>query len=52
MKTIKYFLQFIIIITFFCIFKLIGIKLALIISDNLVKILGPMFRSKEIIKKN
>ena len=52
MKTIKYFLQFIIIITFFFIFKLIGIKLALIISDNLVKILGPMFRSKEIIKKN
>ena len=52
MKTIKYFLQFIIIITFFLIFKLIGIKLALIISDNLVKILGPMFRSKEIIKKN
>ena len=52
MKTIKYFLQFIIIITFFFIFKLIGIKLALIISDNLVKILGPMFRSKKIIKKN
>ena len=52
MKTIKYFLQFIIIITFFLIFKLIGIKLALIISDNLVKILEPMFRSKEIIKKN
>ena len=52
MKTIKYFLQFTIIITFFFIFKLIGIKLALIISDNLVKILGPMFRSKEIIKKN
>ena len=52
MKTIKYFIQFIIIIIFFAIFKLIGIKLAVIISDSLIKIFGPLFRSKRIIEKN
>jgi|TARA_B110000259_G_scaffold187682_1_gene242828 KDO2-lipid IV(A) lauroyltransferase len=52
MKTLKYFFQFIIIITFFLIFKLIGKKFAVIISDCLIKFLGPLFRSKKIIEKN
>jgi len=52
MKTIKYFIQFLVIIIFFAIFKLIGIKLAVIISDSLIKIFGPLFRSKRIIEKN
>ena len=51
MKTIKYFIQFLVIIIFFAIFKLIGIKLAVIISDSLIKIFGPLFRSKRIIEK-
>tara|TARA_B100000780_G_scaffold80617_1_gene54874 strand:+ start:934 stop:1794 length:861 start_codon:yes stop_codon:yes gene_type:complete len=52
MKTIKYFFQFLIIIIFFLIFKLIGIKLATCISGTIVKFLGPLFRSKKMIKKN
>ena len=52
MKTIKYFFQFLIIIIFFSIFKLIGIKLATCISGTIVKFLGPLFRSKKMIKKN
>ena len=52
MKTIKYFFQFLIIIIFFLIFKLIGIKLATYISGTIVKFLGPLFRSKKVITKN
>jgi Kdo2-lipid IVA lauroyltransferase/acyltransferase len=52
MKHIKYFFQFIFIIIFFFIFKIIGIKLAVKFSGNLVKFLGPFFRSKNLIKKN
>ena len=52
MKTIKYFFQFLIIIIFFLIFKLIGIKLATCISGTIVKFLGPLFRSKKVITKN
>ena len=52
MKSIKYFFQFIIIISFFLIFKIIGLKLARIISSLLLITLGPLFRSKEVIKNN
>jgi len=52
MKHIKYFFQFIFIIIFFFFFKIIGIKLAVKFSGNLVKFLGPFFRSKNLIKKN
>jgi KDO2-lipid IV(A) lauroyltransferase len=52
MKHIKYFFQFISIIIFFLIFRIIGIKLAIKLSGNLLKLLGPLFRSKKLIKEN
>ena len=52
MKHLKYFFQFILIIFFFLIFKIIGIKLAIKLSGSLVKLLGPLFRSKKLIKEN
>mgnify|MGYP000866024409 CR=1 FL=1 len=52
MKIIKYFFEFIIIISLFCIFKIIGLKNASNLGSILGKIIGPYFRSKNIIKKN
>ena len=52
MKSIKYFLQFLIIIIFFLIFKILGLKLASNISSKIVSLLGPFFRSKKIIVTN
>tara|TARA_B100000780_G_scaffold221842_1_gene160913 strand:- start:407 stop:1267 length:861 start_codon:yes stop_codon:yes gene_type:complete len=52
MKSIKYFFQFIIIINFFLLFKVIGLKFATKISSTLVKFFGPLFRSKKIIENN
>ena len=52
MKSIKYFFQFMIIISFFLVFKIVGIKFATYISSNVIKFLGPLFRSKKIIEDN
>ena len=52
MNSIKYFIQFLIIIIFFLIFKILGLKLASNISSKIVSIFGPFFRSKKIIKTN
>ena len=52
MKIIKYFFEFIIIISLFSIFKIIGLKNASNLGSILGKIIGPYFRSKNIIKKN
>jgi len=52
MRKIKYFLQFIIIILFFFIFKILGIKLASFLSGKIFQIVGPLFRPKEIINSN
>ena len=52
MKIIKYFFEFISIISLFCIFKIIGLKNASNIGSVLGKIVGPFFRSKNIIKQN
>ena len=52
MKIIKYFFEFIIIISFFCIFKIIGLKNASSLGSTLGKVIGPFFRSKNIIKQN
>jgi len=52
MKVIRYFLEFISVISLFCIFKIIGLKNASNLGSLLGKILGPLFRSKNIIKKN
>ena len=52
MKIIKYFFEFISIISLFCIFKIIGLKNASNLGSILGKIIGPFFRSKDIIKQN
>ena len=52
MKKVKYFIQFILIMMLFCIFKIIGIKLSLNISKFIFGLLGPMFRSNKITEKN
>ena len=52
MKKIKYFLQFICVIFFFVIFKILGLKLASIISSNIFILFGPIFRSNKIVFSN
>ncbi len=52
MKIIKYFFEFISIISLFCIFKIIGLRNASNLGGLLGTLLGPLFRSKHIIKKN
>ena len=52
MKNIKYFLQFILIIIFFFIFKILGIKLASNLSGKIFQTIGPLFRSKKLIFSN
>ena len=52
MKFIKYFFEFIIIISLFCIFKIIGLRNASNLGSILGKFVGPFFRSKNIVKKN
>ena len=52
MKKIKYFLQFILIIIFFFIFKVLGIKLASNLSGKTFQMIGPLFRSKRLIFSN
>ena len=52
MKIIKYFFEFISIISLFCIFKIIGLKNASNVGSVIGKSIGPLFRSKKIIKEN
>ena len=52
MKNLKYFLQFFCILFLFGVFKVVGIKFSRIISENIMVVLGPIFRSKKIIVKN
>ena len=52
MKYIKYFLQFSFVVIFFSIFKILGPKVSSNLGGKLFEIIGPMFRSKNIIKKN
>jgi len=52
MKLIKYFIQFLIIITLFLIFKILGLKFASHFSCKIMSILGPLFRSKKLINAN
>ena len=52
MNRIKYFFQFIIIIFFFSIFKILGLKISSHISGKFFQFIGPIFRSKKIIQKN
>jgi len=52
MKKIKYFLQFICVMFFFVIFKILGLKLSSIISSNIFILFGPIFRSNKIVFSN
>ena len=52
MKYIKYFLQFILIIFSFLIFKILGPKISSYVSGKIFEIIGPYFRSKKIIHSN
>ncbi len=52
MKVVKYFFEFISIISLFCIFKIIGLKNASNLGSIIGRSIGPLFRSKNIIKQN
>jgi len=52
MKIFKYFLQFIIVLSLFMTFKIIGSRNASFMGSNLAKIFGPLLRPKKIIEKN
>ena len=52
MKIIKYFFEFMSIISLFCIFRIIGLSNASYLGSIMGKVIGPLFRSKNIIKQN
>jgi len=52
MIKIKYFIQFILILFLFSLFKVIGIEKSSKLSSYLFLLLGPFFRSKKIFQKN
>ena len=52
MKIIRYFLEFILVIFFFLIFKIIGLKLSSKLGEIIGRYFGPLFRKKAIAKKN
>ena len=52
MKNIIYFFQFIFITLFFLIFKFLRLKISSAISGKLFQIIGPIFRSNKLIRKN
>ena len=52
MKPIKYFFEFISVISLFAIFKIVGLNNASNLGSLIGQIFGPLFRSKNITKKN
>ena len=52
MKVIKYFFQFLFVIIFFSLFKIIGFKVSSTIGGRIFEIIGPLFRSKKLIHSN
>ena len=52
MKIIKYFLQFLVIIIMFSIFKILRLKASSALSGKLFEKIGPLFRSKKLIHSN
>ena len=52
MKSIKYFIQSILIISLFLLFKMLGLKLSKTFSSFIFKKFGPFFRSKKISYSN
>jgi KDO2-lipid IV(A) lauroyltransferase len=52
MKIIRYFLEFILVISFFLIFRILGLKLSSKLGEIIGKYFGPLLRKKIIVKKN
>ena len=52
MSNFKYFIQFILIVPLFLFFKLTGLNIASFLGGKLFEIIGPLFRSKQIIHSN
>ena len=52
MKSIKYFFEFFLVIIFFFIFKIIGLKNSSNLSCFIFKVIGPLLRNKNKIKSN
>ena len=52
MKKINYFIQYVLILILFSIFKILGIKLSIIISSSIFSLLGPMIKKNKISKQN
>ena len=52
MKIIKYFLEFISILSLFAIFKILGLRNASNLGSVLGRFIGPLFRAKKIIREN
>ena len=52
MNSIKYFFQFLIIFFLFMVFKVLGLNIASNLSSALLKVFGPLFRSKKLIDQN
>ena len=52
MKNVKYFIQFCLIIFSFLIFKILGPSLSSKVSGKIFELIGPFFRSKQIINSN
>jgi len=51
-KFIRYLIETLIIVIFFSIFRIVGIKISTFISGKIFTFIGPLFRSKNIISKN
>ena len=52
MNYLKYFFQFLGIFFLFFVFKILGLKFSTTLSSKIFKLIGPLFRSKNICKKN
>ncbi len=52
MKNIKYFFQFILIYIFFVIFKILRLRISSALGGKIFQIIGPFFRSNNLICKN
>ena len=52
MKNIKYFLQFVFILIFFIIFKILRLRISSELGGKIFQLIGPFFRSNNLIRKN
>ena len=52
MKSIKYFIQFLLILILFFVFKILRLRLASYVSGKIISFIGPYFRSRTLIKSN